>query len=112
MEAIKDFFGYGPVDPNAPIPPPREPEHKIPHDMLTFITFKCFDSCIGDFNDKNLVGEERYCLKACADSLRTQTVAYQSTQEFRGFSKNNTSPLAIPTMGSFTATLPTPMKLI
>ena len=63
-------------DPNAPPVPPKLPDHQIPNEMLTFITFKCFDACTGDFSDKNLVGEERYCLRNCADTLKTQCVAF------------------------------------
>lgn len=62
---------FGAVDPNAPVAPPPEPLHKIPHELSTWITFKCFDACIGDFNDKNLIGQERYCIKECTEHLKT-----------------------------------------
>ena len=71
MEKIKSYLGMGPIDPNLPVPPPPEPLHKIPNELNTWITFKCFDACIGDFSDKNLYQTERHCLKECAEHLKT-----------------------------------------
>ena len=67
---------------------PKEAEHKIPYELSTWITLKCFDTCISDFTDKNLVGKERYCMKECTGHLLTSAVGYQSTQEYAGFSKS------------------------
>ena len=91
MENFKTWLGFGPADPNKPIIIP-DPEHKIPYELKTWITFKCFDACIGEFSDKNLISSERYCLKECSEHLKNTAVAYQSTQEFKGFNKQQKQP--------------------
>lgn len=89
MDTVKSWLGYD----SAPVEPvkPKEAEHKIPFELSTWITLKCFDTCISDFSDKNLVGKERYCIKECTGHLLTSTVGYQTTQEYAGFSKSNAS---------------------
>jgi hypothetical protein len=39
---------------NPPVPLTEE-HMKIPHEMYNWITFKCFDACIGTFRDKKLI---------------------------------------------------------
>jgi hypothetical protein len=76
MDRVKEFFGIK-EDPNNPPPPPPEPEHKIPHEMATWITFRCFDACVGNLNDKILANSEIGCIKECAEHLKAPAVAYQ-----------------------------------
>ena len=98
MEDIKIALGL--VDPPEDAPMKEmNPNHKLTPEIRTWITFKCFDACIGDFDDKNLLQRERHCLKECSDHLKQQASCYRVSQQFRGFSEVDGPLLKPPEQG-------------
>jgi len=54
----------------------------MPHELKNYIIERCFDACIGDFNDKNLLPNEVSCMENCANHLKTIPHAYQQSHSF------------------------------
>ncbi len=40
-------------------------EVKFPHEVYHYIMFKCFDACIGNFDNKHLDSNEGSCVEDC-----------------------------------------------
>jgi hypothetical protein len=59
----------------------------MPNELKNYIIERCFDACIGDFNDKNLLPNEVSCMQNCANHLKTIPHAYQQSHSFQGFIK-------------------------
>jgi hypothetical protein len=49
--------------------PDRE-EPKMPYATYHWILFKCFDSCIKDFDNKIIDVQESKCAEECTDNLK------------------------------------------
>lgn len=87
------------VPANPPLPPPAAsfyeggapivtkaaPEDQIPHELYNFIVFKCFDACIGNFENKTLDNQEHHCVEECVTNLKEPPHLYQKSQQYHGF---------------------------
>jgi hypothetical protein len=80
-----DSTTTGPVSPNQA--PEKKPE--MPHELFNWSVFKCFDTCVGSFRDKNLLQTEKQCLGECIKNLAMNPAAFQDTQSFEGFVKRD-----------------------
>ena len=58
----------------------KEPE--VPFATYNHILFKCFDTCVRDFNNKMISKIEGDCVKDCSSNLRDSATAFQNAQMY------------------------------
>ena len=69
------------------------PDPEIPYSTYQWITVKCFDTCIVNFDNKMLDDHETKCVQGCVDNLKTVPDTFQNGQMFKGFQQNKPTPV-------------------
>lgn len=58
---------------------------RIPHEIYNYIVFKCFDSCVTNFDNKVLDTTEHHCVQECTTNLKEPPTVFQRSQQLHGF---------------------------
>ena len=58
---------------------------QMPYQTYNWILFKCFDSCIHNFDNKGLDAHEGSCVDECTNSLKDAPDTFGRSQMFFGF---------------------------
>mmetsp|Transcript_19707 Transcript_19707/g.30425 ORF Transcript_19707/g.30425 Transcript_19707/m.30425 type:complete len:87 (+) Transcript_19707:47-307(+) len=58
---------------------------EMPHQTYNWILFRCFDSCVKDFDNKMIDKTEEDCVGSCANSLKDAPNLFFRHQMFKGF---------------------------
>ena len=86
---MKEGFKFGQEQSKQKIAEQYE-EIKMPYATYNWILFKCFDSCVGDFDNKSLDAREGTCVDECVTNLKDAPETFGRGQMFSGFKGNKT----------------------
>ena len=83
---MMNFFNQTPAVDGEQLPVAAAPESiKYPYEIYNQITFRCFDVCIANFDNKSLDYNEQHCVEECVYNLKEAPYAFQKSHQFEGF---------------------------